>query len=237
MGLSNRTVHASQINEQPVDHVDHIGEAVEILNVAAASASSSKSGVRPPPPLTLTLSKSSNALAAGPSSYQLPLSSSSSGQNLSSAVCPVTTAATSTMTTGPRSVVAAATSPIKDTIRGSQEFVRKLISSHHSGIASSSSSEKVYTGGSSFSSYLATGQPKQPQEHLQQPQPQNRSPLGLMETMKEKVKKSRSRRSSKEPMELAAARPDYDPLDKYRTPAAGGESDKGKFSRDPFMAQ
>lgn len=160
---------------------------------AAATASSSKSGIQPPPPLTMTLAKSTNAL--GP---QLTLSSSSSGQNL-------------------KSVVAAATSPIKDTIRGSQEFVRKLISSsHHSGIASSSSSEKVYSA-NSLSSGLVPHKTHDSRDQLVH----QKSSMGLMETVKEKYKKSRSRRSSKDPPEAR----DYSDMEKYRMAGEAEEVD------------
>ena len=155
------------INDRPVDHVDHIGEAVELLNTSKGDI----------PLLALTVAKSSSALAAP----HLALSSSSSGHNLTTTASASSANAASTSSaaaTSSKSVTSIATSPIKDTIRGSQEFVRRLIASHHSGIASSSSSEKIGGGNNSNAS---------------------KSSMGLVESVMDKVKKSRSRRSSKEP--------------------------------------
>ena len=164
------------INDRPVDHVDHIGEAVELLN--ASNSSSHKDEAL----LALTVAKSSSAL-----SPHLALSSSSSGHNLtttasasSANAASSSSASAAAVAPSSKSVTSIATSPIKDTIRGSQEFVRRLIASHHSGIASSSSSEKI--GGGNANTGAAS-----------------KSSMGLVESVMDKVKKSRSRRSSKEP--------------------------------------
>lgn len=164
------------INDRPVDHVDHIGEAVELLNANASNSSHN---------LALTVAKSSSALFPP----HLALSSSSSGHNLTTtASASSAAAAVSSAAAAPSSGIAAksatsiATSPIKDTmIRGSQEFVRRLIASHHSGIASSSSSEKI--GGNNANAIAGA----------------SKSSMGLVESVMDKVKKSRGRRSSKEP--------------------------------------
>ena len=178
------------INDRPVDHVDHIGEAVELLNSSPLREDGS------PLLLALTVAKSTSAL----SPPRLALSSSSSGHNLtttasaSSANAAVSASSSAANAAPPsaKSVTSIATSPIKDTIRGSQEFVRRLMASHHSGIASSSSSEKI--GGSNTNAA-------------------SKSSMGLVESVMDKVKKSRSRRSSKEPQahqdfRVAAVPPD-----------------------------
>ena len=182
------------INEQPVDHVDHIGEAVDLLNAAAVAASNShEHAAATAAPLSLTVAKSSTALAAPPL-LAAALSSSSSGQNLtttasaSSASSAAPAATAGAAGSAAKSAPSVATSPIKDTmIRGSQEFVRRLISTQHSGIASSSSSEKIGGGGSNMNAGTS------------------KSSMGLVESVMDKVKKSRSRRSSKEPQ----AHPDF----------------------------
>ena len=164
------------INDRSVEHVDDLGDAVKVLNNSVSSSQV----------LTLTLAKSSSGSLSGTVGVGMPLSSSSSsGHNI----------ILGSESGGVINTVSATTSPIKDTIRGSQEFVKRLMtpaaSGQHkegrsySGLASSSSSEKVYQHSrSSVSASLA-----------------KESKTSLMETVKEKFDNVRGRRKSKEPAE------------------------------------
>ena len=153
--------------------------------------------------------------------------------------------------------VSTATSPIKDTIKGSQEFVKKLISGSSSqfkdykdpryaaGIVSSSSSEKVYFGKLSGSnSGGGSGNPVYP-----------KGPFGLMETVKEKFDNVRGRKRSKEPNEMKVkeyntdgeaienneemAIQELDNVLNYHSCSSGGtksSSSKKKRSKDSFKS-
>merc|ERR1711953_1250130 len=77
-----------------------------------------------------------------------PLSSSSSGHNMQEQeLISASGNVGGESAKNKSSISSATTSPIKDTIRGSQEMIKKLISSKDrlSGVVSSSSSEKVYS--------------------------------------------------------------------------------------------
>ena len=112
--------------------------------------------------LSLTLAKSCNSL-------------SSSGQNLSEKV--------------EKKSISATTSPIKDTIRGSQEMIKKLINKDSK--LSSSSSEKVYSVNKN----------------------NKESSKKLIDTVKEKF--GGKRRSSKEPLEISS---DHDVIESDKGP-------------------
>lgn len=156
--------------------------------------------------LSLTLAKSCNTINSlmGVGGGGGPLSSSSSGHNMQENESetqgqpqPQPSSAQQQSKSSSKSL-SATTSPIKDTIRGSQEMIKKLMSSkdRHSGgppTFSSSSSEKVYSVNNSVGKAGKDSSKK------------------LIDTVKEKFGK---RRSSKEPLEIAS---DHDVI----------ESDKG----------
>ena len=152
-----------QINEQALDHIENINEALKLLESNSV--------------LSLTLAKSYNAI-----NHILggPLSSSSSGHNMQ----------VDNIENVEKKSLSATTSPIKDTIRGSQEMIRKLMSSSKSDRSShglsSSSSEKVYSVNS------------------QNNKSSKESSRKLIDTVKEKfdnVTRGKRRGSSKEPSE------------------------------------
>lgn len=126
--LLRKNLLTFQINDQALDHLENINDALKLLESNSV--------------LSLTLAKSYNAI-----NHILggPLSSSSSGQNMQ-VVDNLDNEGGSGHGNSKKSL-SATTSPIKDTIRGSQEMIRKLISksdrSSHG--LSSSSSEKVYS--------------------------------------------------------------------------------------------
>ena len=125
--LLRKNLVTFQINDQALDHLENINDALKLLESNSV--------------LSLTLAKSYNAI-----NHILggPLSSSSSGQNMQ--VVDNLDNDNAGHSNSKKSL-SATTSPIKDTIRGSQEMIRKLISksdrSSHG--LSSSSSEKVYS--------------------------------------------------------------------------------------------
>eukprot|EP00094_Tigriopus_californicus_P004987 TCALIF_04803-PA protein Name:"Similar to DLG5 Disks large homolog 5 (Homo sapiens)" AED:0.14 eAED:0.14 QI:159/0.90/0.87/0.96/0.90/0.93/32/0/2037 len=178
------------INDRSVDHVDHIGEAVKLLNSGQD-------------PLVITLAKSIHSQSSLGGGH---LSSSSSGHNMQERFDDEQM--THAHQPHPqhshklpgKSGSGTISSPIKDTIRGSQEFVRKLLISRdasgsssggsqarHSNSALSSSSEKVYN--------VTKGQ-------MGISGKESRGSMGLMETVKEKVRGRR--RSSKEHSEMSS---------------------------------
>lgn len=170
-----------QINDHGLDHLEHIGDAVKLLNTSGSI-------------LSLTLAKSCNTLAnIG------PLSSSSSGHNIviGQDKCldhqhdhhhqDQPQHQVINIKSLPKSL-SATTSPIKDTIRGSQEMIKKLISTskdrHSGGGLSSSSSEKVYSVNGKMTS-------------------SKDSSKKVIDTVMEKFDTFRGRRRSKEPSEAA----------------------------------
>lgn len=177
-----------QINDHGLDHVENIVDASKLLNSGSI--------------LSLTLAKSCNTINSL-MGVGGPLSSSSSGHNMQENESETQGQQSSQQHAAKSSSksLSATTSPIKDTIRGSQEMIKKLMSSkdRHSGggdrpALSSSSSEKVYSVNNSVGSKSAKDSSKK-----------------LIDTVKEKFGK---RRSSKEPLEIAS---DHDVI----------ESDKG----------
>ena len=161
------------INNSSLEHVTNITEALQLLTADGTLRSQT---------LSLTLAKSS-------------ASGGGLGSSNTSSSAAVTEGSQPLLVQSPKTVSPAATSPIKDTIRGSQEFVRKLMGSGQQ-LKSENLAAAAAGGGGAvqrYSSVLGSGSSSEKVYHC------NSSPAGskgvsstgsnrgLMGTMKEKL--------------------------------------------------
>ena len=167
------------INNSSLEHVTNITEALQLLTADGTLRSQT---------LSLTLAKSSASGGGG----------GGLGNSNTSSSAAVTEGSQPLLVQSPKTVSPAATSPIKDTIRGSQEFVRKLMGSGQQLKSENLAAAAAAGGGGGgavqrYSSVLGSGSSSEKVYHC------NSSPAGskgvsstgsnrgLMGTVKEKL--------------------------------------------------